>query len=153
MAQNIPKEIVNRKARHEYQFVDKYEAGIVLTGTEVKSIRQGKANLNDAYCHFDKKGNLQILSMYIAPYDHGSIYNHEERRTRRLLLNKNELRKMEKALVEKSMTVIPYKIYFNERGFIKIEIWTAQGKKAYDKRQSIKERETKRRLDRVMKEY
>lgn len=153
MASNTPKEIVNRKAKFEYQFIDKYEAGIMLTGTEVKSIRQGKVNLNDAYCRFDRLGNLIISSMFVAEYDHGSIYNHETRQDRRLLLNKRELKKLGRAIQEKSMTIVPYRVYFNERGFVKVEIWTAQGKKSYDKRQSIKEKETKRRMDRVMKEY
>lgn len=153
MSKNTPKEIINRKAKHEYHFVDKYEAGIVLQGTEVKSIREGNANLTDAYCVFDQQGNLQILSMYIAPYKYGTVYNHENRQPRRLLLNKRELKKIDRALTEKGMTLIPYKVYFSERGFIKVEIWTAQGKKLYDKRQSIKERDTKRRMDKVMKQY
>lgn len=146
------KEIVNRKARHEYHLTDDFEAGIMLKGTEVKSLRQGNANLNDAYCIF-KDGNLVIKSMYIAEYDHGNINNHETRRDRRLLLKKSELRKIDRKITEKGMTLVPYKIYFSERGFVKIEIWLASGKKAYDKRESIKERDNKRQLDRLKKEY
>lgn len=149
----IPGEIVNRKARHDYNFIDKYEAGIVLTGTEVKAIRQGKANLKDAYCLFDKNGNLMLLSMFISEYDHGNINNHQTRRERRLLLNKRELKKIERAIIEKGKTIIPYKLYFSERGFIKVEIYVAEGKRQYDKRNTLKDKENKRNLDRVMKAY
>lgn len=153
MAQNTPKEIVNRKAKFEYQFIDRYEAGIVLVGTEVKALREGLTNLTDAFCHFDKNGNLQIHNLYIGEYKYGTYNNHDTKRERRLLLNKSELKKIEKATQEKGMTMVPYKIYFTDRGFVKVEIWSAQGKKMYDKRQSMKERDTKRRLDKIMKEY
>lgn len=144
-------EITNRKAKFEYQFMDSYEAGIVLTGTEVKSVKQGNVNLSDAYCAFDKEGNLVIRSLYIAEYDHGNIHNHEARRERRLLLKKPELRKIARRINEKGMTLVPYKVYFSERGFIKLEVWLAVGKKSYDKRQSIKEKDTKRELEREKK--
>lgn len=147
-----PKEIVNRKAKYEYQLTDQFDAGIVLLGTEVKSLRAGNANLNDAYCMM-LDGNLVMKSMYIAEYDHGNINNHETRRDRRLLLKKSELRKIDRKITEKGMTLVPYKIYFTERGFVKIEIWLAAGKKSFDKRQSIKERDSKRQLDRIKKEY
>lgn len=149
----VPKEIVNRKAKFEYQFIDKYEAGMMLVGTEVKAIKEGNVNLSDAWCMFDKQGNLIVKSMYIAEYSHGNINNHEQRRDRRLLLHKKELKKIERAMTEKGMTVVPYKVYMSERGFFKMEIFTAVGKKAFDKRHAIKDRENKKRLDRIMKEY
>jgi len=146
------KEIVNRKAKYEYQLEDSFEAGVKLKGTEVKSLRAGNANLNDAYCMFDQ-GNLIIKSMYIAEYDHGNINNHEPRADRRLLLKKSELRKIDRRINEKGMTLVPYRIYFSERGFVKIEIYLASGKKSYDKRESIKDRDNKRQLDRLKKQY
>lgn len=145
------KEIVNRKARFEYHFVQQFDAGIALTGTEVKSIRQGNANLTDAYCIFDNKGNLVVKNMYIAEYDHGNIYNHQTRRDRYLLLKKSELKKLERRVSEKGMTIVPYKLFFNERGFVKLTIVLAQGKKSYDKRESIKERDYEREKDRLSK--
>lgn len=144
------KEIVNRKAQFEYHFIQTYEAGLVLTGTEVKALRLGMANLTDAYCLFER-GNLVVKSMYIAEYDHGTIYNHDARRDRRLLLRKPELRKLEKRVNEKGYTIVPYKLYFNDRGFAKLEVALAQGKKSFDKRETIKERDNKRDLDRLKK--
>ena len=149
-AKLVTKEIVNRKAKFEYQFIQQYEAGLVLTGTEVKALRQGLANLNDAYCLFDK-GSLIVKNMFIAEYDHGTIYNHEARRDRRLLLHKSELKKLERRVTEKGYTIVPYRLYFTDRGFAKLEVALAQGKKAYDKRESIKERDNKRDLDRLKK--
>ncbi|HRO07570.1 MAG TPA: SsrA-binding protein SmpB [Saprospiraceae bacterium] len=146
----VTKEIVNRKAKFEYSFIQMYEAGIVLTGTEVKALRQGLANLNDAYCLFDK-GNLVVKSMFISEYDHGTIYNHDARRDRRLLLHKSELKKLERRVTEKGLTIVPYRLYFTERGFAKLEVALAQGKKAFDKRETIKERDNKRDLDRLKK--
>ncbi len=146
----VTKEIVNRKAKFEYSFIQMYEAGIVLTGTEVKALRQGLANLNDAYCLFDK-GNLVVKSMFISEYDHGTIYNHDARRDRRLLLHKSELKKLERRVTEKGLTIVPYRVYFTERGFAKLEVALAQGKKAFDKRETIKERDNKRDLDRLKK--
>ncbi len=146
----VTKEIVNRKSQFEFHFIQTYEAGLVLTGTEVKALRQGMANLTDAYCLFDR-GNLVVKSMYIAEYDHGTIYNHDARRDRRLLLRKPELKKLERRVTEKGYTIVPYKLYFNDRGFAKLEIALAQGKKAFDKRETIKERDSKRDLDRLKK--
>ena len=145
------KEIVNRKAKFEYHFVQQFDAGIALTGTEVKSIRQGNANLTDAYCLFDGKGSLMVKNLYIAEYDHGNIYNHITRRDRYLLLKKSELKKLERRVSEKGMTIVPYKLFFNERGFVKLTIVLAQGKKSYDKRETIKERDYKREEDRLSK--
>ena len=140
-------EITNRRASFEYHFEQEFEAGIVLTGTEIKSIRAGEANLSDSYCLFNR-GVLSIHSMYIAEYKHGNQQNHETRRTRTLLLRKPELRKLEKRVKERGMTIIPHKLYLTDRGFAKLKIVLATGKKAYDKRESIKEKDNKRDQDR-----
>lgn len=146
----ITKEIVNRKAKFEYHFLQTYEAGLVLTGTEVKALRQGLANLNDAYCLFERD-HLVIKSLFIAEYDHGTIYNHDARRDRFLLLKKSEMKKLARRVDEKGLTIVPYRLYFSDRGFAKIEIALAQGKKAYDKRDTMKERDQKREMDRLKK--
>ncbi len=146
----VTKEVLNRKAKFEYSFIQMFEAGLVLTGTEVKALRLGMANLNDAYCLFEN-GNLTVKSMFIAEYDHGTIYNHDARRDRRLLLRKPELKKLERRVTEKGLTIVPYRLYFTARGFAKLEVALAQGKKAFDKRDSIKERDSKRDLDRLKK--
>lgn len=143
-------ELYNRKARFEYHFVDTYEAGLQLQGTEIKSIRKGNANLNDAYCTFEH-GELFIRNMYIAEYDNGTYANHEPRRIRKLLLKHRELHKLERRVSEKGMTIVPFHLYFNERGFVKIEIALAMGKKAFDKRNTIKERDNKREMDQLKK--
>ncbi len=143
-------EIVNRKAAFDYHFHNKYEVGMILTGTEIKSIRNGEANLKDAYCFF-QKGELYVKSMFIAEYAYGNQNNHETRRTRKLLLRKPELRKIEKKTKEKGYTIVPYRLYFSERGFAKLEVALASGKKSYDKRNSIKEKDNKRELDRMKK--
>lgn len=148
MAKKI--EIVNRKAEYEYNFLSKHEAGIMLVGSEVKSIRKGQAGLKDAYCLFDK-GELYIRSMYIREYDNATFINHESRRTRKLLLRKPELKKLERRVKEKGLTIVPYRIYFSERNIVKVEVALAQGKKSYDKRESIKEKDTKRDLERMRK--
>ena len=145
-----PKEILNRKAKFEYKFLQGFEAGISLVGTEVKSLRKGEANLKDAYCTF-KKDELYIKNLFIAEYEFGNVNNHETRRERKLLLRKPELRKLLKQSKERGFSIIPYRIYFSERGKIKVEIFLAQGKKAYDKRQTIKERDASRDLKRIEK--
>ena len=142
--------IVNRRAKFEYFFKDTVEAGIQLTGTEVKSIRLNHVNLSDSYCDF-KNGELYVISMYIAEYENGTYNNHETRRERKLLLKKRELKKLFKKKEEKGITIIPYKLYFSERGFVKLEIALAEGKKKHDKRAAIKERDNKRELDRLKK--
>lgn len=142
--------IVNRRASFEFFFMDQFEAGIELTGTEIKSIRRGSADLRDAYCFF-KKGELFVKNLYIAEYDWGNQFNHETRRVRKLLLRKAELRKLEKKIKERGFTIVPYRLYLNDRGFAKLEIALAQGKKTHDKRTTIKEREGKRDLDRIKK--
>lgn len=143
-------EVLNRKASYEYTFLETFDAGIQLLGTEIKSIRTGNVNLRDAYCVFNK-GELYLRSLFIAEYKQGNQFNHEERRTRKLLLKKQELKKLEKKIKEKGFTVVPFRLYLNERGIAKIEIALAQGKKIHDKRESIKEKDNKREMDRVKK--
>ena len=142
--------VKNKKAFFEYHILDKYTAGISLLGTEIKSIRAGKANINDSFCSFLSDG-LYIRNMHISEYSHGSFYNHEARRDRKLLLTNKELKKLRVKGEEKGFTIIPLRMFISSRGFAKVEIALAQGKKDFDKRDTIKERESKRELDRVMK--
>jgi len=144
------REIINRKAKFEYQFIQGFEAGIMLQGTEVKSLRNGDANMNDAYCLFNN-GELYIRNLFIGEYSHGNVNNHETRRERKLLLKKSELTKLEKRVSEKGFTIVPYRIFFSERGYAKMEVFLAQGKKSYDKRESIKQKDIRRDLDRRLK--
>jgi len=142
--------IKNKKAYFEYHILDKYVAGIKLLGTEIKSIREGKANLNDAFCTFIDN-QLYVRNLHISEYSHGSFYNHEAKRDRVLLLHKKELKKLQTRTEEKGFTIVPLAIFINERGFAKLEIALAQGKKAFDKRETLKERDSKIELSRVMK--
>jgi len=142
--------IKNKRASFEYHLLDRFVAGIRLLGTEIKSIREGKANINDSFCAFFEDG-LYIRNMHIAEYSFGSFYNHEAKRDRQLLLSKRELKKLREKGTEKGFTIVPLRIFINERGFAKVEIALAQGKKDFDKRETIKERETKRELGRMMK--
>ncbi len=142
--------IKNKKAHFEYHILDTYVAGLRLLGTEIKSIREGKANINDSFCSFFDDG-LYIRNMHIAEYSHGSFYNHEAKRDRQLLLNKKELKKLRAKGEERGFTIIPLRIFISQRGFAKVEIALAQGKKDFDKRDTIKERDSKRELARVMK--
>lgn len=146
-------EIINRKAGFEYAFIQEYEAGIMLTGTEIKSIRDGNVNLSDAYCMFDQQGALWVRNMFIAEYDHGTDNNHLPRRNRQLLLRKPEMKKLSRGVMEKGSSIIPFKMYINERGFAKLLIELARGKKSFDKRETIKQRDDKRELDRLQKKY
>jgi SsrA-binding protein len=143
-------EIKNRSAFFEYYIDDTYDAGMVLTGTEVKALRDGKASFNDSYCIMDH-GELWVKSLYIAEYDFGTYANHVPTRDRKLLLKKKELKKLENKLKDKGYTVIPLKIFFNEKGLAKIKIGLAKGKKLHDKRASIKERESEREIKRYLK--
>ncbi|MGL6267133.1 MAG: SsrA-binding protein SmpB [Chitinophagaceae bacterium] len=143
-------EIKNRSAYFEYYIDDTYDAGMVLTGTEVKALRSGKASFNDSYCIMDR-GEIWVKSLYIAEYDYGTYANHIPTRDRKLLLKKKELKKLENRLKDKGYTVIPLKIYFSEKGFAKIKIGLAKGKKLYDKRASIKDRESEREIKRYLK--
>jgi SsrA-binding protein len=140
-------EIVNRKIRHEYHLLHKYEAGLVLKGTEVKSLRLGQGNMSDAWCIFES-GELYLKNLHIREYENASMFQHEAKATRKLLLNKSELKKLQRRVDEKGLTIVPYRIYFSERGHVKCEIWLAQGKKEFDKRNTIKERDVKRDIDR-----
>ena len=140
-------EIRNRRASFEYSFLEKYTAGIMLMGTEIKYIRQGKINLTDAYCLFLGEG-LYIRQMNISKYNEGTHYNHDPLQDRKLLLTKRELRKLQNSLKDVGLTMIPTRMYISERGFAKVEIALAKGKKLYDKRDSIKEKDVKRSMDR-----
>lgn len=140
--------IKNKKAHFEYHLLDRYTAGIRLLGTEIKSIREGKANINDSFCTFFDDG-LYIRNMHIAEYSHGSFYNHEAKRDRQLLLTKKELKKLKSKGEERGFTIVPLRMFISKRGFAKVEIALAQGKKDFDKRETIKERDTKRELDRI----
>ena len=146
------KTIKNRRAEFEYFLVQTYNAGIVLTGTEIKSVRTGKVNLKDGYCFMDK-GELWLKNVHISPYKFGSYANHQPMRERKLLLTKRELRKIDAKLKEKGLTMIPVQMYISERGYAKIDISLAKGKKFFDKRQTLKTKETKREMDRQMKNY
>jgi SsrA-binding protein len=139
--------IKNKKASFEYNFLSTYKAGIMLTGTEIKAIREGKASLNDAFCLFIND-ELWIRNMHISEYKQGSYNNHEPKRPRKLLLNKSELLKLHSKLKDKGTTIIPIQLFFNERGIAKIEIALARGKKMYDKRDTIKKRDVERELSR-----
>lgn len=140
-------EINNRKAYHDYFFEAKYIAGIVLNGTEVKSLRNGKASFIDSYCYFDK-GELYIKSLHISEYNFGTYNNHQPMQERKLLLNKKELQKLEAKTKEKGYSIIPLKIFLTEKGIFKIEIGLGKGKKHYDKRETIKERDSERDIKR-----
>jgi SsrA-binding protein len=141
--------IVNRKASHDYHFVDKYVAGIVLTGTEIKSVRQSKVNMQEAFCFFDDDDSLMIKQMHISPYTNGTYNNHQADRERKLLLTKKELKKLLSKSEEKGLTIIPTRLFINDKGLAKLEIALARGKKLYDKREDIKTRDTQRELDRA----
>ncbi len=142
--------IRNKKASFEYQLLEKFSAGIKLLGTEIKSIRQGKANIGDSFCNFIN-GELYIRNMDISEYSHGSFYNHTAKRDRKLLLTKKELKKLLIKGEDKGLTIIPLRVFINERGFAKIDIALAQGKKMFDKRETLKERDIKREMDKAMK--
>ncbi len=139
--------IKNKKAYFEFEFIDKFIAGMVLTGTEIKSIREGKVNMNDGWCYF-QKNDLWIRNLNISAYEKGTHYNHEPLRPRELLLNKKELNKLQDKMKEKGLTVIPLRLFISDRGFAKLEIALAKGKKIHDKRDTIKERDAKRELNR-----
>ena len=145
-------EIKNRKALFNYEVLEKYIAGIVLTGTEIKSIRGGKASLVDSYCIISNN-EIFLKNSYIAPFEFGTFNNHEERRIRKLLLNKQEIRKLKKSIEEKGLTIIPIKMFINKTGLCKIEIALCRGKKEYDKRETIKEKDNKKELNRIIKNY
>lgn len=143
-------DIRNRQAYYDYFIDEKYDAGMVLTGTEIKSLRAGRASFNDSYCYFHR-GELFIKSLHIAEYSHGTSANHDPVRERKLLLNKKELRKIEGKIKEKGITVVPLRIFFSEKGIAKIEIGLGKGKKIYDKRETIKQRDTEREMKKYIR--
>ncbi len=145
-----PVNIKNKRASFDYEFIDTYTAGIVLTGTEIKSIRLGKAGLVDTFCFFTR-GELWVKNMHIAEYFYGSYNNHTARRDRKLLLSKKELAKLERAIKETGLTIVPTRLFINEKGLAKLVIALAKGKKQYDKRESLKEKDDKREMDRMFK--
>jgi SsrA-binding protein len=142
--------IKNRKVTFEYELIEKWIAGIKLTGTEIKSIRAGKVNLTESYCQF-YGGELFVKNMHISEYDLGTCNNHEARRDRKLLLNRKELNKLEKKVKESGLTIVCVKMFINERGLAKLEIALARGKKTYDKRESLKLKDSQRDMDRAMR--
>lgn len=145
--------IKNKKARFEYELLDKYMAGIVLGGTEIKSIREGKASISESFCEFNERGELFIINMQIDEYSHGSHYNHLPKAERKLLLNKKELKKLHKEVNTSGLTIIPLNLFLNNRGLAKLNIALAKGKKLFDKREAMKDRDNKRDLARIKKGF
>ncbi|WP_375324684.1 SsrA-binding protein SmpB [Flagellimonas sp. GZD32] len=151
MQQNI--NIKNKRARFDYEILDTYTAGIVLGGTEIKSIRLGKANVSQSFCEFNDKGELFVINMQIDEYSHGSYYNHKPKAERKLLLNKRELKKLRKEVTTSGLTIVPLNLFINDRGLAKVNIGLAKGKKLYDKRETMKDRDNKRNLSRIKKSF
>ena len=145
--------IQNKRARFEYELIEQYTAGLVLTGTEIKSIRMGKATITDSFCEFNERGELFVINMNIQEYAWGTHYNHHPKAERKLLMNKRELRKLEKEVKNVGLTIVPLRVFITDKGYAKLVIALAKGKKLYDKRETIKDRENKRDLDRVKKAF
>ncbi|PSG88116.1 SsrA-binding protein SmpB [Aurantibacter aestuarii] len=145
--------ILNKKAKFQYEILDKYTAGIVLSGTEIKSIRNSKASIAESFCEFNDKGELFVVNMTIEEYLYGNYYNHKPKATRKLLLNRKELKGLERDMQNAGLTIIPLRLFLNERGLAKLDIALCKGKKLYDKRETIKDRDNKRNLDRIKKIY
>lgn len=145
--------IQNKKARFEYEFLDQFTAGIVLTGTEIKSVRESKASITESFCEFNEKGELFAVNMYIEEYAFGTRFNHRPRASRKLLLNKRELNKLLRQVKNSGLTIVPLKLFINDKGFAKMLISLARGKKLIDKRETLKDRDNKRDLDRVKKNF
>ena len=145
--------IKNKRARFDYEILDQYTAGIVLSGTEIKSIRNNKASIAESFCEFNQNDELFAVNIYIEEYAFGTRFNHKPRRSRKLLLNKKELKKLNKEVKNSGLTIVPLNLYINDKGFAKILIALARGKKLYDKRETIKDRDNKRNLDRVKKAF
>jgi SsrA-binding protein len=144
--------IKNKKARFEYEILNRYTAGIVLRGSEIKAIREGKASIAESYCEFSNH-ELYVINMNVQEYSHAHHYKHNPKSERKLLLNRNELKKLEKEVKNTGLTIIPLLLYTNEKGLAKLEIALCRGKKQYDKRESIKDRDTKKKLDRIKKSF
>ena len=149
MKKNI--NIINKRAKHDYVILEKFNAGIVLTGTEIKSIRSGKAVISDSFCEFNSNQELFIINMFIDKYSHGNINNHESKSERKLLLTKLELKKLNKAVKNKGLTIVPLRLFINEKGLAKLVISLSKGKKLFDKRQAIKNKDNKIELARIKK--
>ncbi|MBT8281758.1 MAG: SsrA-binding protein SmpB [Muriicola sp.] len=145
--------IKNKKASFQYELLETYIAGIVLTGTEIKSIRLGKASITESFCEFNDSGELFVINMQIDEYSHATHFNHQPKASRKLLLNKKELQKLHKEVSTSGLTIVPLSVFVNDRGFAKMKIALAKGKKLFDKRETIKERESKVRLDRIKKSF
>ena len=145
--------IQNKKARFEYESLDQFTAGIVLTGTEIKSIRNSKASIAESFCEFNERGELFAVNMYIEEYAFGTRFNHRPRGSRKLLLNKRELNKLHKQVKNSGLTIVPLKLFINDKGFAKMLIALVRGKKLYDKRETLKDRDNKRDLDRIKKSF
>ena len=145
--------IQNKKARFEYEILEKYTAGMVLTGTEIKSIRSGMASIKESFCEFNELGELFVVNMYIKEFVNASFYNHNPRNSRKLLLNRQELKKLGKKVKDVGLTIVPLRLYLSEKGWAKLDIALAKGKKQHDKRHSLKDKENKRDLDRVKKDF
>lgn len=144
--------IKNRKAKFNYEFLEKFTAGIVLKGTEIKSLREGKASIAESFCEF-QDGELFVINMNVEEYSHASHFNHAPKSERKLLLNKRELKKLEKDVRNSGLTIIPLDLFINEKGLAKLNIALAKGKKEYDKRETIKERDTKKKLSQIKKSF
>ncbi|WP_299134876.1 SsrA-binding protein SmpB [uncultured Tenacibaculum sp.] len=151
MQKNI--NIQNKKARFEYEIIDKYTAGIQLTGTEIKSIRHSKARITESFCEFNDRGELFVINMYIEEYAFGNQFNHNPKSERRLLLNKRELKKLAREVEAKGNTIVPLRLFINENGWAKLDVALAKGKKTHDKRETMKDRDSKRDLARIKKNF
>lgn len=145
--------ILNKKARFSYELLDTYTAGIVLAGTEIKSIRASKASIAESFCEFNEQGELFVINMTVQEYDYGHHFNHKPKAERKLLLNRKELRKLEKEVKNTGLTIVPLKLFISDKGFAKLQIALAKGKKLFDKRETIKDRDNKRNLDRIKKNF
>jgi SsrA-binding protein len=145
--------IKNKKARFEYELLEEYTAGIVLTGTEIKSIRNSKASITESFCEFNDSGELFTINMHIEEYAFGTRYNHKPKAERKLLLNKKELKKLHREVQNSGLTIVPLRLFITDKGFAKLRIALARGKKLYDKRETIKDRDNKRDLDRIKKSF
>lgn len=145
--------IKNKRARFDYELLDQFVAGIVLAGTEIKSLREGKASLNQSFCEFNERGELFVVNMQIDEYTHAGYSNHLPKASRKLLLQKRELQKLRKQVATTGLTIVPLNLFINERGWAKLTVALARGKKQYDKRETIKERDTKKDLDRLKKRF
>ncbi len=148
-----PINIKNKRARFEYELMDQYTAGIVLTGTEIKSIRAGKASIAESFCAFSEQGELFIINMHIDEYSHGGYVNHRTKGDRKLLLQRKELRKLLKQVQNVGLTIVPLQVFLTDKGLAKVRIALAKGKKIHDKRETIKDRDSKRQIDRVKKNF